>query len=242
MLFSIVILFCTISTITADGYPTVKPTWRPTQDPTWEPTPRPTYKDAPTRYPTPAPSPRPSPVPTPFPTLHGGVHSSKEPTPSPTMGMASYAMHYKLFNQEVTLADMMAIAVTIWGAIFVFALRHHYRSSGTSDTVGAIRLDDISAHSEMSDTSHTPALKESNTLPPAAPFTLKKHNVFNLSGSASIEMSDRSRVSNKDVVAAAVASALHMPMGPAFSDSDVVMDMDSAPLPKPDDEEDGLRL
>ena len=34
---------------------------------------------------------------------------------------------YDLFDQEVTLADMMAIAVTIWGTIFVFALRHHYK-------------------------------------------------------------------------------------------------------------------
>jgi hypothetical protein len=38
-----------------------------------------------------------------------------------------YVCSYELFNQEVTLADMMAIAVTIWGAIFVFALKHHYR-------------------------------------------------------------------------------------------------------------------
>lgn len=234
MLLCLCVLFYTCALTAADGIPTTKPTWRPTVDPTWEPTPRPTPEFAPTRYPTPAPSPRPSPQPTPFPTLHGGVHSSQEPTPSPTLGMASYAMHYELFNQEVTLADMMAIAVTIWGAIFVFALRHHYRSSGSLDKISAIRLDDISAHSEMSDTSHTPALKHFDT-PQQPAFALKKNNVFNLSGSSS---------KNKEVVAAAVASALHMPTSNPIPNSTLaqtVMDMDSAPLPMPEEEED-LRL
>jgi hypothetical protein len=92
----------------------------------------------------------------------------------------------------------------------------------------------------MSDTSHTPALKDS--IPTAGPFALKKNNVFNLRGSSSIEMSGRG-VNNKDVVAAAVASALHMPAAPSFTTSDVVMDMNTAPLPTPEDEEEeDLRL
>ena len=41
--------------------------------------------------------------------------------------MYLFEYSYDLFDQEVTLADMMAIAVTIWGTIFVFALRHHYK-------------------------------------------------------------------------------------------------------------------
>ena len=49
-------------------------------------------------------------------------------------------------------------------------------------------------------------------------------------------------VSNKDVVAAAVASALHMPTTPFPSSADAVANMDSAPLPVPEDEEEDLRL
>ena len=108
------------------------------------------------------------------------------------------------------------------------------RSSGTSDKLSAIRLDDMSTHSEMSDTSQTPALRD--TIPSAAPFALKKSNPFKLRGNSS----------NKDVVAAAVASALHMPTAPTFtSTKEDIANMDSAPRPtlyQEEEEEEDLRL
>jgi hypothetical protein len=120
--------------------------------------------------------------------------------------------------------------------LFVFC---SFRSSGTSSNnnkLGAIRLDDISAHSEMSDTSHSPALRDSIPVPPA-PFALKKNNMFHLRGSSS--------TSSKDVVAAAVASALHMPTSnPIPNSADVVMNMDSRlhPTPGEEEEEEDLRM
>lgn len=201
---TLLLLSC-LATECLGNYPTHRPTWKPTRDPTFEPTPRPTYQFKPTRYPTPAPSPKPSRKPTAFPTLHGGVHTSRDPTPSPTMDMESYAMEYKLFNKDVTLADMMAIAVTIWGAIFVFALKHHYSKTGQSDKLANIRLEDISAHSDISGSTHSGVEMPSSKAPPS--FKPKKSNRLNLRGSSGT--SSGSGVDNKSAVAAAVASALH---------------------------------
>ena len=86
----------------------------------------------------------------------------------------------------------------------------------------------------MSDTSHTPALQgaDSNS-PPPLPFNLKKHNIFNLSGSRS-----------KEVVEAAVASALDLPTSSTTTNSStsVMSNIDTAPLPIPEEEEENLRL
>lgn len=87
----------------------------------------------------------------------------------------------------------------------------------------------------MSDTSHTPALRASSSADPpvAPPFALKKNNMFNLRGSSNSS-------SNKDVVEAAVASALHMPTSNPMPNSllDVaVSNTDSTQLHIPEKEE-----
>lgn len=136
-----------------------------------------------------------------------------------------------------------------------------FRSSG-SDELSAIRLEDISAHSEMSDNSQTPALRlvytssvifpifvisthlllcfivrdlsgDLSLRPSAAPFSLKKNPVFTLRNS-----SGGVGGSSKDVVAAAVASALHLPASHVTSSSgDVAMNTTDY-----EEEEEDLRL
>lgn len=163
---------------TTEFYPTPYPTpWQmhprntpqPTSDatasgtrPTRRPTPRPTINVNPTQYPTPSPTRRPTRYPTRYPTLRPTMypslsHITYAPTPAPTSEVSTLAAKYYLFGSEVSLADMMVVAATIWGAIAVLGLTYFYRHSLFEDknAVAAVRLDpDMSIHSSISDTSH----------------------------------------------------------------------------------------
>jgi len=148
----------TVSPKPTTSLPTSAPSHKPSKRPTYRPTPSPSVNPAtaPTYYPSYSPTTYPTKKPTPFPSLPNHIGSS-HPTPTPTLQPGSLMMDYILFGASVTLADMMVITATLWGAIFVLGLTYIYRNSilGNKDT-STIRLDpDISIHSDVSLSQHS---------------------------------------------------------------------------------------